>query len=271
MSMFGTLQLKCCFTPTGKPPATQASPHAATRYHLLISLHQHFVSPHLPCPPLTSHVRPPCQPQVRLDLAQADDARRFSTTSTSSTSSTSSMDGTAAGGTVAGSHEARMDALTRRLGAALVQQPGQPASLAEQVGHGCGVLRTWETHVGRRCVPVQGPMCGALVDTGVCGPPAWRSRWGAGCVLRASGDGACWCKGAGRCVVDWSHSKGALAHEGLWGAPRVAVRCNAMGPAITNLTLAPACVAHSWSRGSPALPTLILPVLPAVPDVEPRC
>ncbi len=77
---------------------------------------------------------------MRLDLAQADDARRFSTTASSSTSSTSSLDGTAGGtagsgsSTAAGSHEARMDALTRRLGAALVQQPGRPASLAEQVG-----------------------------------------------------------------------------------------------------------------------------------------
>ncbi|EFJ50639.1 F1F0 ATP synthase, subunit alpha, mitochondrial [Volvox carteri f. nagariensis] len=80
-------------------------------------------------------------PQVRLDLAQADDARRFggaaAAASTSSAASGSSLDlggGGSGGGAVRLSvADLRADALARRLSAALLQSPGRPASLAEQV------------------------------------------------------------------------------------------------------------------------------------------
>ncbi|GLI64321.1 hypothetical protein VaNZ11_007548 [Volvox africanus] len=79
-------------------------------------------------------------PQVRLDLAQADDARRFGgavAVSTSSVASGSSIDLGGGGGSGSGvrlaAADLRADALARRLSAALLQAPGRPASLAEQV------------------------------------------------------------------------------------------------------------------------------------------
>ncbi|KAG2492583.1 hypothetical protein HYH03_009244 [Edaphochlamys debaryana] len=72
--------------------------------------------------------RPPCHGWlVRLDLAQADDARRFgATASAASGSSLASAD-------IATPPEARAAARARRLAAALLQAPGEPVPLAEQM------------------------------------------------------------------------------------------------------------------------------------------
>ncbi|GLC45451.1 hypothetical protein PLESTM_001736100 [Pleodorina starrii] len=84
-------------------------------------------------------------PQVRLDLAQADDARRFggaasasTSFATSSAASGSSLSGSmdlpgGGGGGRLSAVDLRADAMARRLAAALLQEPGRPASLAEQV------------------------------------------------------------------------------------------------------------------------------------------
>ncbi|KXZ53834.1 hypothetical protein GPECTOR_6g752 [Gonium pectorale] len=78
-------------------------------------------------------------PQVRLDLAQADDARRFSASASSplgsaaSGNSMASADLLPGAGSGPGSAEERADALARRLSAALLQRPGRPAQLPEQV------------------------------------------------------------------------------------------------------------------------------------------
>ncbi len=75
----------------------------------------------------------PLCPQVRLGLAQADDARRFgAAAATGSAASGSSVD-LAGGATRLTAADQRADALARRLAAALLQEPGRPASLAEQV------------------------------------------------------------------------------------------------------------------------------------------
>ena len=83
--------------------------------------------------------------QVRLDLAQADDARRFgATASAASGSSIASADLSAApaAGGAAGMAAAalRADAIAQRLSAALLQTPGEPVALAEQV---CLRMRMW--------------------------------------------------------------------------------------------------------------------------------
>lgn len=75
-------------------------------------------------------------PQVRLDLAQADDARRFGSAavSTSSAASGSSIDLTSGiGGVRQAAADVCAGALAHRLAAALLQSPGKPVSLAEQV------------------------------------------------------------------------------------------------------------------------------------------
>ncbi|PNW77022.1 hypothetical protein CHLRE_10g419050v5 [Chlamydomonas reinhardtii] len=87
-------------------------------------------------------------PQVRLDLAQADDARRFgATASAASGSSIASADLSAApaAGGAAGMAAAalRADAIAQRLSAALLQTPGEPVALAEQVVTLYAVLRGW--------------------------------------------------------------------------------------------------------------------------------
>ncbi|KAG2429129.1 hypothetical protein HYH02_014166 [Chlamydomonas schloesseri] len=90
-------------------------------------------------------------PQVRLDLAQADDARRFgATASTASGSSVASADLTSTSGAASAPGAAgqavaalRADALAQRLSAALLQVPGEPVALAEQVVTLYAVLRGW--------------------------------------------------------------------------------------------------------------------------------
>ncbi|GIL83718.1 hypothetical protein Vretifemale_12457 [Volvox reticuliferus] len=131
-------------------------------------------------------------PQVRLDLAQADDARRFggaAAASTSSVASGSSIDLVSGGngGVRLAAADLRADALARRLSVALLQAPGRPASLAEEVATLFAVQRGFADSIPPELLP--GWLQGALQHVAATAPAAMQELGRTG-ILTAEAEAA---------------------------------------------------------------------------------